>query len=216
MLHFETIEPATFELLRRIQSLDILKDTRLVGGTSLALQLGHRKSVDLDLFGIVPYETFELEMALSQIGNVTTLKTSKSIHIFLVDGVKVDIVNFPFPWRQDALRFDGVVLAMPEDIAAMKVTAIVGRGTKKDFIDIAHLLKCKFSFSQILEFYTEKYPNASYFMACKSLTYFDDAENDAMPDMLSNMTWEEAKQIVLKETTGSIIRDDTVFEYVGK
>lgn len=195
MLHIETIEPATLELLKKIQSIPEFQGTRLVGGTALALQIGHRQSVDLDFFGIVPYDTTTLVQLLSELGNIIVLQDSPAIHIFLINGVKVDFVDFKFPWRQEPLEEDGVRLAQLEDIAAMKVTAAIGRGTKKDFIDIATLLQI-YTLKQILDFYQSKYPNSSLFMATKSLLYFDDAEKDAMPRMFSNLTWEETKQMI--------------------
>lgn len=195
MLHIETIEPATLELLKKIQSIPEFQRTRLVGGTALALQIGHRQSVDLDFFGIVPYDTTTLVQLLSGLGNIIVLQDSPAIHIFLINGVKVDFVDFKFPWRQEPLEEDGVRLAQLEDIAAMKVTAAIGRGTKKDFIDIATLLQI-YTLKQILDFYQSKYPNSSLFMATKSLLYFDDAEKDAMPRMFSNLTWEETKQMI--------------------
>lgn len=195
MLHIETIEPATLELLKKIQSIPEFQGTRLVGGTALALQIGHRQSVDLDFFGIVPYDTTTLVQLLSGLGNIIVLQDSPAIHIFLINGVKVDFVDFKFPWRQEPLEEDGVRLAQLEDIAAMKVTAAIGRGTKKDFIDIATLLQI-YTLKQILDFYQSKYPNSSLFMATKSLLYFDDAEKDAMPRMFSNLTWEETKQMI--------------------
>ena len=194
MLHIETIEPATLELLKKIQSIPEFQGTRLVGGTALALQIGHRQSVDLDFFGIVPYDTTLVQL-LSGLGNIIVLQDSPAIHIFLINGVKVDFVDFKFPWRQEPLEEDGVRLAQLEDIAAMKVTAAIGRGTKKDFIDIATLLQI-YTLKQILDFYQSKYPNSSLFMATKSLLYFDDAEKDAMPRMFSNLTWEETKQMI--------------------
>lgn len=195
MLHIETIEPATLELLKKIQSIPEFQGTRLVGGTALALQIGHRQSIDLDFFGIVPYDTTTLVQLLSGLGNIIVLQDSPAIHIFLINGVKVDFVDFKFPWRQEPLEEDGVRLAQLEDIAAMKVTAAIGRGTKKDFIDIATLLQI-YTLKQILDFYQSKYPNSSLFMATKSLLYFDDAEKDAMPRMFSNLTWEETKQMI--------------------
>lgn len=195
MLHIETIEPATLELLKKIQSIPEFQGTRLVGGTALALQIGHRQSVDLDFFGIVPYDTTTLVQLLSGLGNIIVLQDSPAIHIFLINGVKVDFVDFKFLWRQEPLEEDGVRLAQLEDIAAMKVTAAIGRGTKKDFIDIATLLQI-YTLKQILDFYQSKYPNSSLFMATKSLLYFDDAEKDAMPRMFSNLTWEETKQMI--------------------
>ena len=195
MLHFETIEPATLELLKKIQSIPEFQGTRLVGGTSLALQLGYRQSIDLDIFGDVPYDTATLIQMLSGMGNIMVLQDSPAIHIFLINGVKVDFVDFKFPWGQDPLEEDGVRLAQLEDIAAMKVTTAIGRGTKKDFIDIATLLQT-YTLKQILDFYQSKNPNSSLFMATKSLLYFDDAEKDAMPRMFSSLTWEETKQII--------------------
>ena len=81
MLHLSTVEPATLELLRKLQSLPILNNTRLVGGTALALQFGHRKSVDLDFFGHIDVDSLDLQEALQTIGTLTTLKDSKNIHI---------------------------------------------------------------------------------------------------------------------------------------
>lgn len=198
MLHYETIEPNTLELLKKLQSQPCLQNMRLVGGTSLALQLGHRKSVDLDLFGSVECDAEELKEAVSSCGKVTLLKDSANIHIFLVDGVKVDIVNYKYPWLDDAIIEDGVVLAKLPDIASMKVNAIIGRGTRKDFVDLAYLLR-HYSLSQILNFYFRKYPEASMFLAAKSMAYFADADNDPMPYMLTGETWEDVKAYISKQ-----------------
>lgn len=196
MLHFETIEPATLGLLRQLQELPILKECRLVGGTALALQIGHRKSVDLDFFGKVDALPEELEEALRQVGELQVRKNSGNIHLFVLNGIHIDIVNFPFPWQKECVIEDGLRLANIEDIAAMKITAIIGRGTKKDFIDIATLLDI-FSLEQILAFYDAKYPNSSYFMAMKSLSYFEDAENQPMPFMFNTLSWDMVKNKVL-------------------
>lgn len=198
MLHYETIEPNTLELLKRLQSLQCLNNTRLVGGTSLALQLGHRKSVDLDLFGNIECDADELKEAISSCGNVTLLKDSANIHIFLIDGIKVDVVNYRYPWIEDAIAEDGIVLAKLPDIASMKVNAIIGRGTRKDFVDLAHLMR-HYSLSQILNFYFHKYPEASMFLAAKSMAYFADAEDDPMPYMFTQETWDDIKAYISKQ-----------------
>lgn len=198
MLHYETIEPNTLELLKRLQSLPCLKNTRLVGGTSLALQIGHRKSVDLDLFGNIECDIDELKEAICSCGTTTVLKDSANIHIYTVNGVKVDIVNYKYPWLEDAYIEDGVVLAKLPDIASMKVNAVIGRGTRKDFIDLAHLMKT-YSLSQILNFYFRKYPEASMFLAAKSMAYFADAEEDPMPYMFTEETWDDIKAYISKQ-----------------
>ena len=198
MLCLSTIEPSTLELLKKLQQLPELRDTRLVGGTALALQLGHRKSIDLDFFGTINCDTQELVDAIKSVATLTILKESPHIHIYLIDGIKVDIVNYKYPWLDEVVLKQGIRMASFKDIAAMKITAVVGRGTKKDFIDIAFLLG-HFSLDEILSFYSLKYNDGSIFMAMKSLAYFDDAENEPMPDMFVNQSWEQIKEYILSK-----------------
>ena len=198
MLYLETVESSTLELLKKLQRLPVLEQTRLVGGTALALQLGHRKSIDLDFFGTVDCEAEYLRESIAGIASLTILKESPHIHIYIVDGIKVDIVNYKYPWLDDVVLEQGLRLASVSDIAAMKITAIIGRGTKKDFIDIAFLLH-HFSLEEILHFYADKYNDSSVFMAMKSLAYFDDAEADPMPDMFVNQSWQQVKAHILSK-----------------
>ena len=198
MLYLETVESSTLELLKKLQRLPVLEQTRLVGGTALALQLGHRKSIDLDFFGTVDCEAEYLRESIAGIASLTILKESPHIHIYIVDGIKVDIVNYKYPWLDDVVLEQGLRLASVSDIAAMKITAIIGRGTKKDFIDIAFLLH-HFSLEEILHFYVAKYNDSSVFMAMKSLAYFDDAEADPMPDMFVNQSWQQVKAYILSK-----------------
>ena len=198
MLYLETVESSTLELLKKLQRLPVLEQTRLVGGTALALQLGHRKSIDLDFFGTVDCEAEYLRESIAGIASLTTLKESPHIHIYIVDGIKVDIVNYKYPWLDDVVLEQGLRLASVSDIAAMKITAIIGRGTKKDFIDIAFLLH-HFSLEEILHFYAAKYTDSYVFMAMKSLAYFDDAEADPMPDMFVNQSWQQVKAHILSK-----------------
>ena len=198
MRYLETVESSTLELLKKLQRLPVLEQTRLVGGTALALQLGHRKSIDLDFFGTVDCEAEYLRESIAGIASLTILKESPHIHIYIVDGIKVDIVNYKYPWLDDVVLEQGLRLASVSDIAAMKITAIIGRGTKKDFIDIAFLLH-HFSLEEILHFYAAKYNDSSVFMAMKSLAYFDDAEADPMPDMFVNQSWQQVKAYILSK-----------------
>ena len=186
MLYLETVESSTLELLKKLQRLPVLEQTRLVGGTALALQLGHRKSIDLDFFGTVDCEAEYLRESIAGIASLTILKESPHIHIY------------KYPWLDDVVLEQGLRLASVSDIAAMKITAIIGRGTKKDFIDIAFLLH-HFSLEEILHFYAAKYNDSSVFMAMKSLAYFDDAETDPMPDMFVNQSWQQVKAYILSK-----------------
>jgi hypothetical protein len=80
MLYLETVESSTLELLKKMQKLPVLNNTRLVGGTALALQLGHRKSIDLDFFGTIDCEVEFLRESIAEIASLTILKESPHIH----------------------------------------------------------------------------------------------------------------------------------------
>ena len=205
MLHYETIIPETHSLLEKLSTLPVLEDARLVGGTALALQLGHRTSVDLDFFGRINADSEELRDILREVGRVEVASVSKNINIFWINGVKVDMVNYPYPWLDLPIVEDGVRLASLNDIAAMKVSAIVNRGTKKDFIDLYTLLQ-HFALDEILDMYSRKYSDGSLFIVMKSLTYFDDAETDPMPNVLNDTTWETVKDFLRKVVRNSSVQ----------
>ena len=196
MLSFRTIVPHTLELLRHLMAEPYLQGCRLVGGTSLALQYGHRSSVDLDVFGDVPDDDLALLDILEPFGTVQGQKTSKYIKSFVVDNVKVDFVNYShYPWIDEAVAEDGLRLASPKDIAAMKIYAIQNRGSKKDFIDMYFLLQ-HFTLDEILGFYSQKYPNYSMFRTRMSLTYFEDAEGQECPKMWVDVDWKTVKEAI--------------------
>lgn len=195
MLFYETIDPGTLQLLKQLQANPLFQGERLVGGTALALQLGHRRSVDLDLFGNAPIDSAIIRDVLSDDHRLSIIKESRNIDIYLVDGVKVDFVHYRYGWIDEAVQEDGIILAGIKDIAAMKIAAIVGRGTKKDFIDLFFLLR-RFTLKEILDLYMQKFPDASLFIAMKSLSYFEDAEPDPMPMMFDPVNWSDVKDTI--------------------
>lgn len=179
-------------------SSELFKNFNLVGGTSLALQIGHRFSIDIDMFGNYEIDEFEFIEELSQFGNVTILKKSKNIIILSVNGIKVDFVNYKYPLLEKISVVENIRLVSDKDIAAMKLNAIAGRGSRKDFIDLYFLLK-KYSLKQLLDFYKKKYIDGSEFMVLKSLTYFEDAETEEIPVMFEPIDWKKIKQTIIKE-----------------
>ncbi|MGD0712311.1 MAG: nucleotidyl transferase AbiEii/AbiGii toxin family protein [Bacteroidales bacterium] len=197
MLHFDTVDPAALELLENIQKQPVFSGLRLVGGTSLSLQIGHRKSIDLDLFGTLHSDEYAINKNLKKLGSVKLLKKTENINIYLINNIKVDIVNYPYEWLERPVTSGTLVLAGKKDIAAMKLSAVAGRGTKKDFIDIYFLLQ-KFSLSEMLSFYNKKYPDGSEFIVLKSLAYFDDADADEDSLMLIPVSWEMVKKKIAK------------------
>jgi hypothetical protein len=204
MLHYETVDEGTLGLLKQLQSLDILSEMRLVGGTSLALQIGHRKSIDIDLFGILNVEFDILIDELKTLGEVVLLKNSKNIHSLLINNIKVDIVNYNYKWLTNKMTIDNIYFATIEDIAAMKLNAIMGRGSKKDFIDLYFILK-NYTLTTLMDFYSKKYHDGSIFLVLKSLAYFDDADEQEMPFMFHNTSWQTMKNNIKKALANYIL-----------
>ena len=199
MLYYKSVSPKILGLLKKIRANNIFNNLRLVGGTALALQIGHRKSVDIDLFGEINLADDEIKEHLNKIGKVKTLTSSKYIKIYTIDNIKVDIVKYPYPWIYDPIIEDNPVLAHILDIVSMKLSAITNRGTKKDFIDIYFLLQ-NYTLKDILRLYEKKYPDGSVFFVLKSLVYFEDAENEPMPEMFTDISWEEVKNFIVEQT----------------
>jgi len=198
MLHYKTVNTKTLELLNKIQSVDIFKDLRLVGGTSLALQIGHRESIDLDFFGELNIDKFEILSALNDLGTVEIKQSTKNINIFSVNEIKVDIVNYPYPWLEKTHLEDNIKLAGKSDIAAMKLSAITGRGSKKDFIDLYFLLQ-EYTLMEMIKFYEQKYHDGSTFLVLRSLAYFDDADQEPTPKMLKIVDWHKVKEVITEK-----------------
>ena len=170
-----------------------------MGGTALALQYGHRSSVDLDFFGSFDKEEDLLYSVLRPYADVRKISDKPNIKIFFMDEVKVDFVNYSiYPWIDAAVEEDGVRLASPKDIAAMKINAIEGRGSKKDFIDVYFLLQ-HYSLKEIMDFYSMKYLNYSLYRALMSLTYFADADPKEMPTMFEEVSWEDMKTYIKQQ-----------------
>ena len=194
MLSFQTVLPDTLELLKKLMQQPLLKDMRLVGGTYLALQYGHRRSVDLDFFGSTTEDVEELTAVMSECAiKVEKSGCTKAIKAYFLDGVKVDVVNYRYDWIDAPVLEDGIRLASAKDIAAMKVNAVMGRGTKKDFVDV-YLLLQHYSFDELIKLYLQKYPDGSEYRALLSMAYFADADPQPMPYMFQKVDWETIKQ----------------------
>lgn len=203
MLRTFTVERRTLALLKQLQQMPLLQNSRLVGGTALALQLGHRNSIDLDFFGEFQNSYIDFLNTFNNEGlTVNSLQNTKSIHIFEIEGVKVDIVNYPYKWLEEPIEDDGIKLSGLKDIASMKLAAITNRGTKKDFIDMYFLLQ-HFSLNEMLGYYKTKYNTNSIYNVIRSLVYFADAENDPMPKMYIPVIWDEVKSTI-KESVEKI------------
>ncbi|MCF8365833.1 MAG: nucleotidyl transferase AbiEii/AbiGii toxin family protein [Bacteroidales bacterium] len=184
MLHTDTVDDSTLELIRQLQSDPVMQDFILVGGTALSLQIGHRISVDIHFFTQNEFNNQEMLEHLEQNYGFQEQYRSMNTLKGIINGVFVDLLRHDYKYIAGHLLVEGIKMASKQDIAAMKVNAITGNGSRvKDFIDIYFLLK-EFSFSQIIEFYKTKYDTRNDFHAIKSLTYFEDIVAEEWPNMI--------------------------------
>ncbi len=205
MLQYTTIHPATLELLKLLMQEECLQHFNLVGGTALALQMGHRISVDLDLFSS---QDFDNKYIISELS-----KKFKSIeiteHPFTIiqkieypfdsqNYIKVDIVKYPYKLLNQPIFTNGIRLLTKEDIIPMKLSAIGSRGSKKDFYDIFFLLK-EFDIKHMFSLFEQKFPNVNYFHIVKSLSYFDDADKELNPKTIEKIAWNDIKKEIQKQ-----------------
>lgn len=117
MLQTGTVKESTLGLLKRLQAEPLLTTTRLVGGTALSLQIGHRESDDLDLFSVEPIEGMLIQsLLIDKYGFVPSIVSDNTL-IGFVEGVKIDVIYHPFPWLEPAIEEEGVRIASVTDLA---------------------------------------------------------------------------------------------------
>lgn len=199
MLRTDTVSKQTLELLNSFCTHPKLTDFFLVGGTALALQLGHRISVDLDFFSEKPINTDELISVLEKDYQAEIFQLTDNAIVGNVKGVKIDFIAHQYPLLNELKMENQIRLASIEDIAAMKLNAIKNRGSKKDFVDLYFLLK-QFSLIEMLSLANKKYSNNVDVLTLKSLVYFDDAELQPDCEMLLPISWDEVKKEIEKRT----------------
>ena len=201
-MHEETLAKKTKVLFDKLSKEKWLKSFYLAGGTALALHYGHRESVDLDWFTIKNIRTKDLLSKLSKIGKFVVLQEEENTIEGILDGVKVSFMSYPYVMLHDFSIYNKVNLASTLDIALMKLTAISGRNTKKDFIDLYYFLhKEKIDLSSLLLKMKKKYKGLNYEVIhiLKSLVYFVEAEKEPMPKMLEDIEWSKVKKFFEKE-----------------
>lgn len=200
MLQNQAVEDATLGLLKSLMSKQYLKHFYLVGGTALALQMGHRTSEDLDFFSSTDFRSEDLLTALSADWKLSSpiMRLEQSL-IIIIDDVKADFIRFKYELLEPIVTIDGVRMLQIEDLAPMKLDALSARGRKRDFYDIFFLLR-EMSIQELFELYDRKYNHSTVFHVIRSLTYFDDAEKDADPEVFDKtVTWSQVKEAIRAE-----------------
>jgi len=175
----------------------------LAGGTALALQIGHRDSLDFDFYTEKKFDSQKLREEFDK-----RFKKVQEIHIaegtlgLDVDGIGVSFFKYSYPLIRPLEKMESIYLASKEDIAAMKIIAISQRGKRRDFVDIYFLIT-EFGLEKIIEFVKEKYPMFNIYVGLQGLVYFKDADEDPEKGrfrLLKEVEWEGVKDYILKET----------------
>jgi predicted nucleotidyltransferase component of viral defense system len=177
-----------------------LEDFNLAGGTALALQIGHRISVDLDFFGDVDFTPIDVLNTIHELAQPSSIiNQSRAILILNVDGIKVDFVHYRYPLLKPVNKIDGIRLLSTLDIGAMKLAAITNRGRQRDFFDLFFILRL-YSLRDLLDAYNTKFSDGSEFLVRKSIVYFEDAEEDDLPTLFDKtITWDMVKTTIENE-----------------
>lgn len=198
---FDIILPqSAVKLLRKLKSNSLPKKSYLAGGTALALWLGHRKSVDLDFFAPNYFSEMQWEQKLKkELGLKVTYSDWQTI-VGSAENTKFSLFGYKYKLLDKLTSWQNIYIAGLSDLSAMKFDAITKRGTKRDFIDIYFLSK-KFSLKQLFEFYGKKYGNLDdkKLILKKALLYFDEADEDEMPEMIFPIVWKDIKNYFLSE-----------------
>lgn len=206
MLHTQTLDPPTLELLKSLQTKPYLNGYYLVGGTALALYFGHRKSIDLDFFPNFGFDTQTLLEQIHQDYPYQILYTATNTLKGSINNIKVDIISHRYPYIGEPFILDGMALISVEDIIAMKLNAIATSGQRsKDFIDIYYAFQ-KFNLDEMLEFYKKKYQQANETHILKSLIFFDDVDLSDWPVLIqdTNLKWKDVIRKIELETLNFI------------
>jgi hypothetical protein len=197
----KALSPDAWRIVRRLVESGVLETWTLAGGTGLALQLGHRYSEDLDFFRTETFETDLLIAALSPIGSVSIQSRSSGTLHSVLDGLRVSFLRMQAPLIYPGTSYRGLTLADPRDIAVMKLIAIGGSGSRKDFVDLYFFIQSGGSLESTLELSRHRFENVDYnqYHLLKSLVYFEDAEKEPMPRMLRDVSWSTIKKSIVAE-----------------
>lgn len=208
-MHEKALPQHSLELLKELESdgSALLSNWILAGGTGLAFRLGHRISEDLDFFRVDDLDVRELHDVLGAHGSYETLQEAEHTLTVLIRNTKLSFfrVRDPFLFETEKYRFFSI--AAIEDISLMKLAAISGRGSRKDFADLYMILQQDPSLETYFKMLPRKYGTSriNTYHILKSLTYFDDAESEPMPRMLVPFNWDECKAFFVRQARAIIL-----------
>lgn len=202
-MFWDVLDPARLKLLEKLACASLVGRSYLAGGTALALLLGHRESVDFDWFTPEPFDPEILSRRMGRFGEVSVAETAPGTFIGWIGDTQVTWLHYPNPVLEPFTEppdVPGLRIASLTDMAIMKWTALANRGSIKDFIDLFVLDQQGITLKDLFPLLEKKYPDArinTYHMV-KSLSWFDDAENEPWPVLRMPLEWENIKSRFLE------------------
>lgn len=197
----KAILPDTFRAIQLVSKIPFMKEAYLAGGTALALQLGHRVSVDLDFFTLKEFDEDALSSQLLQFKEFVQKNKAWRTVQGKIGETEFSLFYYKNTLIEETVEYEGIKLIGKKDIAAMKIDALQGRGTKRDFIDVYFLSKL-YKLDEMLNFFNLKYGilEDRWYPILRSLDYFEEADREDSPKMLMDVKWEEVKRFFHNES----------------
>ncbi|MDO8452470.1 MAG: nucleotidyl transferase AbiEii/AbiGii toxin family protein [bacterium] len=194
----QILQDWTRDFLANLKPQDLPDSSYLAGGTAIALQLGHRRSVDLDFFVPKEFNEDAWQQSLEESFQFKLMQKDKQTLTGTVKKVKLSLLGYKYKLLEKPESCFNLQMAALPDLAAMKLDTVIKRGAKRDFIDI-YFLAQQYGLKELFIFHDRKFGEGREIMVKKALVYFDDADKDYMPDMLVPTDWKEIKNWFVKQ-----------------
>jgi predicted nucleotidyltransferase component of viral defense system len=201
--HWDGITPNMGRLLSQLGQQPFTRRFYLAGGTALSLQIGHRRSVDLDFFSEIDElddrSRSEIVHSLSSL-RIQVIENVGGNLLLLIDGIRTGFFSYGYPLVQETYPVEKIRLASLVDIGLMKCDALISRGSRKDFYDLFYIART-INFEQLLQLGEKKYALFRDFplMVLESMRLFDNADRDVQPEIFEDILWEEVKQFFIDQ-----------------
>lgn len=199
------VEVVPADLPRHLDTLSqagVLRPFYLAGGTAVALQLGHRVSDDLDFFSPESFNPDTLVHRLSGLGRIEGVEAAPGTVHARFEGIRLTFLSYPYPLLDPHVSGLGINLASLRDIGCMKIDAVSSRGSRRDFVDLYTICTRSRPLEDLLLDFDVKFQQIAYNRAhiLKSLCYFEDAEREPLPKLLTPLPWDDVKAYFLSES----------------